>query len=588
MSICGRPTNARSWSTNTPQANSVSVAELAIALMLSLARSVLQTATEVRNGGWPRTRGLTVEGKTIGLLGFGSIGKEVARRLQAWNCRVIAYDPFPDREAARSLGVDLRSAEEVSAQSDFVSLHVPVLPETRHMVNADFLGHMKPGSFLINTARGELIDEAALAEAVRAGQIAGAAVDVYAEEPPRNGHPFIGLPQIITTPHCASHTDGAMDAMGWGALRDCLAVLAGSAPEHRVLPKTLAPEHSVTRKTRPTMYFIGVTTAKSSIMRVFPRWMQELRHPDVVLEGMDFKLHDDPERYRAAVAQIKHDPLSLGALVTSHKISLFEAARDMFEYLDPYATTCGELSSISKNASALEGHAKDPITAGLSLDSLLGADYFGRSGGDVLCLGAGGSATAIVLHLAHKPHRADRPERIVIVNRSPGRLQHLEAMISTLNTDIQFEYYCNRDPYTNDRYMAQMPRGSLVINASGMGKDSPGSPITGSGTFPEDGIAWELNYRGELGFLHQALAQAGSRGLTVEDGWLYFLHGWTQVIAQVLKVNIDDAMFQRLADIAGGICNPALPQRVVHGVVPCSPDDAPGHSAPSLSTGSRS
>ena len=552
--------------TNTPEANSVSVAELTIALMLSLARSVLQNGIEVRGGGWPRTGGLTIQAKTVGLIGFGSIGREVARRLQAWNCRVLAYDPRPDTEAARSLGVELRIAEEVLAQSDFISLHVPVLPETRQLVNSAFLARMKKGSYLINTARGELVDEAAVAEAVRTGHIAGAAVDVYAEEPPPAGHPFFEFSQIITTPHCGAHTDGAMDAMGWGALRACLAVLAGEQPVHRILPKGDTPVYSISRKTCPTVYFIGVTTANSSIMKVFPLWMQELGRTDVVIQGVDLKLHDDPENYRAAVAQIKYDPLSLGALVTSHKINLLEAARDMFDYLDPHAVTCGEVSSISKNGSALEGHAKDPITAGLSLDALLGKDYFHTTGGHVLCLGAGGSTTAIVLHFAHQPNRGDRPERIVIVNRSPGRLQHLESMVAALNTDIRFEYYCSSDPEANHRFMAQMPPGSLVINATGMGKDSLGSPITNNGVFPEYGIAWELNYRGELDFLHQALAQGESRRLTVEDGWLYFLHGWTQVIAQVLKVNIHDAMFTRLADIAGRICTPALPNRVVRGV----------------------
>ncbi|MGD0225206.1 MAG: shikimate dehydrogenase [Terriglobia bacterium] len=317
----------------------------------------------------------------------------------------------------------------------------------------------------------------------------------------------------------------------------------------------------------PTMYFIGVTTAKSSIMKLFPLWMQELGRPDVVIEGMDFKLHDDPEKYRAAVALIKYDPLSLGALVTSHKITLFEAAREMFDYVDPYAVTCGEVSSISKNGPALEGHAKDPISAGLSLDSLLGEDYFRTSGGHVLCLGAGGSTTAIILHFAQKPNHGDRPERVVVVNRSPGRLKQLESMVAALRTDIQFEYHCNSNPEVNDRYMAHLPPGSLVINATGMGKDSPGSPITDSGVFPENGIAWELNYRGELDFLYQALAQAESRHLTIEDGWLYFLHGWTQVIAQVLKVNIDGRVFERLSDITGRICTPALSQRIVRGVV---------------------
>jgi len=196
---------------------------------------------------------------------------------------------------------------------------------------------------------------------------------------------------------------------------------------------------------------------------------------------------------------------------------------------------------------------------------LLGKDYFGRTGGHVLCLGAGGSTIATVLYFAHREHSSDRPERIVIVNRSADRLKRLEPIATDLHTGIQFEYYCNTEPEANDRRMEQMPPGSLVINATGMGKDTPGSPITKDGVFPESGIVWELNYRGELNFLHQALAQAARRRLTVEDGWLYFLHGWTQVLAQVLKVQVDGALFERLAGIAGQISRPALPRRVIHG-----------------------
>jgi shikimate 5-dehydrogenase len=318
----------------------------------------------------------------------------------------------------------------------------------------------------------------------------------------------------------------------------------------------------IKNQSQPTMYFIGVTTAKSSIMRIFPLWMKELGHPEVRLEGVDLKLHDDKENYRAAVAQIKYDPRSLGALVTAHKINLLAAARDMFDYLDPFALVCSEVSSISKNDAALEGHAKDPISAGMSLDSLLGEGYF-RNQAQVLCLGAGGSTTAIVLHFAGKTDRADRPGRMVVVNRSPGRLEKLEAMVQSLNTDIEFEYHCNVQPEFTNQLMAKLTPGSLVINATGMGKDLPGSPITDDGVFPMNGIAWELNYRGELGFLHQALAQAQSRRLVVEDGWLYFLYGWTEVIAQVLKVKIEGALFQKLASIARDLCIPALPQRVV-------------------------
>jgi shikimate dehydrogenase len=306
------------------------------------------------------------------------------------------------------------------------------------------------------------------------------------------------------------------------------------------------PAYPVVTKTAPTFYFIGVKTGTSAIMTVFPLWAEALGRPDIVMEGIDLKIHDSAEAYRAAVAKIKYDPLSLGALVTTHKIDLFEAARDLFEYADPYAQICGEVSSISKRDGRLEGHAKDPITAGLSLDAILGEAYFARTGGMVLCFGAGGAAVATLLHLINKPRPEDRPKRFVMVNRSPERLARARQMVQTLSTDIQVEYICNQDPRRNDALMAGQPDGSVVINATGMGKDIPGSPVTDAGLFPNGGVAWEFNYRGELDFLHQALAQRVSRCLQVEDGWVYFLHGWTQVIAHVLHMEIDKKRFEGL------------------------------------------
>lgn len=308
--------------------------------------------------------------------------------------------------------------------------------------------------------------------------------------------------------------------------------------------------YNVQTKTLPTFYFIGVTTARSSIMKVFPLWMRELGRPEIVLEGIDLKIHDKPEAYRAATAQIKYDPLSVGGLVTTHKIDLYEAAQDMFDYLDPYARICGELSSISKLDGRLEGHAKDPLSAGSSLDAIIGAGYFGRTGGQVLIFGAGGSAVATVLHLTDKQDPADRPKRVVLVNRSAGRLERAREMVGQLSTDIEIATICNQAPAENDRIMAAMPGCSIVVNATGMGKDTPGSPITGAGLFPRHGVAWEFNYRGELDFMHQALRQAESRDVKVEDGWLYFVHGWTQVVAQVLHVDLTPDLFQRLERIA--------------------------------------
>jgi shikimate dehydrogenase len=311
--------------------------------------------------------------------------------------------------------------------------------------------------------------------------------------------------------------------------------------------------YPVVKKSVPTFYFIGVTTGKSSIMKVFPLWMKVLGREDVVMEGIDCKIHDEPEAYRKAVAQIKYDPLSLGALVTTHKIDLLTAARDMFEYLDPYAMITSEVSSISKLDGRLEGHAKDPLTSGASLDAIIEKGYFGKTNSDVLCFGAGGSGVATLLHLVNKKDKADRPKKFTFVNRSQGRLDHAKEMVGGLETDIEIEYICNSDPLVNDKIMEKFPPYSLIINATGMGKDTPGSPITWDGKFPMNSISWEFNYRGELDFLHQSLAQAESRKVKVEDGWLYFVHGWTQVVAQVLHFDLIPSLFAKLNEAASTV-----------------------------------
>lgn len=221
--------------TNTPSANAVSVAELTIGLMIALARSIPMADAATKAGQWPRFTGVALEGKTVGLIGFGSIGRQTARRLRGFDCRILIHDPALDPEAARSHQVEWATLEDVVAQADFLSLHLPLTPSTRCMVNADFLARMKSGAFLINTARGELIDDEALVAALNSGRLRGAALDVFSSEPPDPHHPLLKLPNVIVTPHAGAHTDAAMNTMGWGALRDCLAVLRGEAPHHRVV-----------------------------------------------------------------------------------------------------------------------------------------------------------------------------------------------------------------------------------------------------------------------------------------------------------------------------------------------------------------
>ncbi|HWQ12136.1 MAG TPA: hypothetical protein VNL77_05015 [Roseiflexaceae bacterium] len=295
-----------------------------------------------------------------------------------------------------------------------------------------------------------------------------------------------------------------------------------------------------------TFTFIGVTTGQSAIVEIFPRWMADLG-ADVRLVGVDLPIHAAPERYRAVVTQIKRDPRALGGLVTTHKIDLLQAARDLFDELDPFAELCGEVSCISMRGGALVGHAKDVITSALSLEAIVGHGHWARSGGHVLCLGAGGAGVAITVALLTGP---DRPAKIIVTDRSQARLDGLRAIHARLGAVAEVDYVCNEDPRAHDALLEALPSGSLVINATGMGKDRPGSPITAAARFPRGGAAWELNYRGELPFLHQARAQAQERGLTVEDGWRYFLYGWTRVIEEVLRIELTDAQFQRWSAIA--------------------------------------
>ena len=301
---------------------------------------------------------------------------------------------------------------------------------------------------------------------------------------------------------------------------------------------------------KPTFYFIGVTTGKSSIMRVFPAWAKHLGLGDVEIKGIDLKIHDEPERYREAVSFIKNDPLSLGALVTTHKLDLLKASRDLFEELDPYAQLTGEISCISKRDGKLAGHAKDPITAGFSLEAFLPPDHWEKSGAEVLVLGAGGSSVALTCYMLEPRHGANRPSRIVVTNRSQPRLTEIEEIHRRLAQPVPIEYHLAPQPESAAALMATLKPRSLVVNATGLGKDAPGSPITDSAVFPQDGFAWEFNYRGDLVFLDQARAQ--EKNLHVEDGWIYFIHGWTRVIAEVFHIDIPTRgpAFDRIAQIA--------------------------------------
>lgn len=311
--------------------------------------------------------------------------------------------------------------------------------------------------------------------------------------------------------------------------------------------------HQLQPARQRTFFFVGVTTGRSSIMNVFPRWAQYLGLDDCRIVGVDCKLHDDPAVYRHVVNFIKNDPLSAGALVTTHKMDLLAACPDLFDELDVYAGLLGEISCISKRSGRLCGGAKDPITSGLALEAFLPADHFRRTGGHVCILGAGGSSLAMTMYFMQIAAPGHRPLRIDVTNRSPARLEHMKQVHAQINAP-GIDVACHHCPAAadNDRIVNALPPGSVVINATGLGKDAPGSPLTDAARFPPDAWVWDFNYRGDLVFLDQARRQQPAHRLRIEDGWVYFLHGWTRVIADVFDIDIPTSgpVFDELSRIA--------------------------------------
>jgi shikimate 5-dehydrogenase len=293
------------------------------------------------------------------------------------------------------------------------------------------------------------------------------------------------------------------------------------------------------------MLFIGVSTEGSSIMKLFPVWADVLGLA-ATIEGRDLPIGGDPQVYRDAVAEIREDHDVRGALVTTHKVDVFRHARDLFADFDPNALLCREVSSISKRGNELIGHAKDPITAGLAMEKMFD-DIGPRS---VLCLGAGGAGTAISVYLLRQP---SPPDRLVMVDRSFERIRDLKNVHGELGVATEVEYVVNEDPFRNDALLESMEPGALVVNATGMGKDIPGSPITAAAVWPLGSVVWELNYRGELDFLAHARAHARERDLELHDGWDYFLYGWSEVIAEVFGLEIGPRRFDVMKRAADAI-----------------------------------
>jgi D-3-phosphoglycerate dehydrogenase len=258
---------------NTPGGNAVSVAEHTFALMLGLARAVPQANASTQAGRWEKSAfsGTELRGKTLGLVGLGRVGTEVARRARGLEMKVLAYDPYVTAAAAREVEVELVTLDELLQKSDVVSLHTSLSPSTEKIIDAAAIAKMKKGARLINCARGELIDEGALYEALKSGQIAGAGLDTFAVEPPKDS-PLIGLPNLIATPHIAGSTAEAQEEVGTAIALQVRDYLADGLIRNAVNMPGLAPDQY--RRLQPYLELgerLGAFVAQAAPSRSFSR-----------------------------------------------------------------------------------------------------------------------------------------------------------------------------------------------------------------------------------------------------------------------------------------------------------------------------
>jgi shikimate dehydrogenase len=305
-------------------------------------------------------------------------------------------------------------------------------------------------------------------------------------------------------------------------------------------------------------YFIGVTTKQSAIARILPLW-SEVFGTELDLIGIDLPIAADPSEYRRVVRTLKNDLKAIGSVVTTHKLNLFRHAADLFDEFDTLSELTQEICLIAKQDHHLVGLAiPDCLSANNSLKNMIGTNYWQTHNSDVLCFGAGGVARSIALCLLFdldfnsplERRQLSIPRKLLLVDNDQEQLKSISKLLEPVRENLEISYFFHTNPADNDQLLANLPAGSLIVNATGMGKDRPGSPITDQAIFPSESVVWDLNYRGERNFLQQAEFQKSQLKLNVHDGWLCFLHGWTQALQIALRQTLSEKQFQQLEKIA--------------------------------------
>lgn len=290
--------------------------------------------------------------------------------------------------------------------------------------------------------------------------------------------------------------------------------------------------------------FLGVSTAQSRINTQFKTFGAVLGF-SAELVGVDLPIGASGEAYRAFLDSIQHDNSVAGALVTSHKTALFRAGRHLFTSLSADATKLEEVGAIRRTAEGMTGQASDPRAVRRALEIILKSQPpFERR--DVLIFGAGGAGLALAYVLGKDVD--DEPSgSITLVESDANRYSAVRIILEHLNLQREITLICNGS--SGDDILERSSPGTLVVNASGLGKDAPGSPISDAAEFPSDSIAWDFNYRGSLEFLSQARSQRGERQIFVVDGFDYYIAGWTEVLSYIFNITPSEENHTRLRSL---------------------------------------
>lgn len=314
----------------------------------------------------------------------------------------------------------------------------------------------------------------------------------------------------------------------------------------------------------PVVLFLGVSTAPSAVHRYFPRWAGSFPEP-VRLIGIDLPAAAPVRKYEDLLDWMARHQQIRGMVITSHKIDLFRAGSSRFTAADRLSAMLGEVSAVRRTPCGdLLAYATDPLSARAAAAEL----NRGTCGGEIICFGAGGAAVALVAALTLPGTGLTRPAPdadccapgvtaaggplsngdIHLTDVRPDRLAHLMHVAARLGVAGRVVPHLPEDDSGNTGLLAGHPDARLVVNATGLGKDGPGSPLTDEAVFPRHCVVWDMNYRGPLTFLQQARAQRDARGLQIADGWRFFLHGWTNALAAILDVPPGDPALASILD----------------------------------------